>query len=138
MCFLSPWCGYLSHTSPLFPLLYFTTFHLLILPTLHPHTLLLQRSSKKEKKSKRSRRKIVEWVETHTWCGHATYFSKIARKENGAREVENGMGRMNGRKVDELIRAQLAFFRMVFISARNKHLVHAFSCNAYQVHIVSF
>lgn len=24
MCFLSPWCGYLSHTSPLFPLLYFT------------------------------------------------------------------------------------------------------------------
>ena len=30
------------------------------------------------------------------------------------REKKNGMGRMNGRKVDELIRAQLAFFLFYF------------------------
>lgn len=54
------------------------------------------------------------------WCGHAIYFSKKARKENGAREgiVENGMGRMNGRKVDELIGTRLAsfpFFLLLFL-----------------------
>lgn len=35
-------------------------------------------------------------------------FIKV-RKENGAGKVEKRMGRMNGRKVDELIRAQLPF-----------------------------
>ena len=78
------------HTPPLFfHLLYFTTFQ----PFTTFHLLF----------------------PTISWCGHATYFSKKEEKRMGREKKmgENGMGRMNGRKVDELIRAQLAFFSFI-------------------------
>ena len=48
--------------------------------------------------------------------GVATPPTFIKEEKRMGREKKKRMGRMNGRKVDELIRAQLAFFRILLIS----------------------
>lgn len=67
---LSPWCAYLSHTSPLFPLLYFTTFHLLF-PLFLSGLLLLsfsRREGTKNRKENGARKeKVVKPTPPNKW-----------------------------------------------------------------------